>query len=808
MAHLEDQILEYLAQPGQKPLDPKSLAKRMGLRKKELTGFFEALDRLMAGGRLREGKKGRVRVAGAAELIAGTVKRVSSGAGYFIPHEPIPGLPEGSVFIAAADMHDAHTGDEVLVRMLKRRRSGGQRCGQIEEILVRATSTFVGTYVEEAGRGWVRVDGTAFRDPIYVGDPGAKGAQPGDKVVIDMLRFPSHLREGEAVLTKVLGARGEPGVDTQSIIHEFGLPHEFDDDVLEQARNQAEEFDESSLRGRLDLTGETIITIDPVDARDFDDAISLTRSDDGHWHLGVHIADVAAFVLPKTPLDREAQRRGNSVYLPGTVIPMLPEILSNGLASLQEGRVRFTKSAFIEYTAEGVPVSTRFANSAIKVTQRFAYEEVLPILREDDVVRHSESQAHDSESEAANSAARRSRSKPHDSESRTTKGKAAVAANVRQLLARMHELAMLLRRRRFEAGALELTLGEVKLDFDQDNHVTGAHEVEHDESHQIIEEFMLAANVAVATELWDRGVLFVRRVHGEPDLRKLKAFAEFVNALGYPLKQYQSRAHLQELVHRVRGEPAEYAVNYALLRSMKQATYSAVEMGHYALSVEHYCHFTSPIRRYPDLIVHRIVDAVLLADHASAGGQAARKSQRSVAREKPEGRGRRGANRDRSPVRGLSDIELEKLGKHCSTTERRAEAAERELIKVKLLTYLESRIGDELDAVITGVERFGIFCRGIELPAEGLVPIAALDRDDYFEHDQASISLVGRRTGKQYRLGDRVRVAIARVDVERRELDFTLISGGTRKGSGGSGQEHRKPARERRGTAKPRKRKR
>ncbi|HUG90057.1 MAG TPA: VacB/RNase II family 3'-5' exoribonuclease [Planctomycetaceae bacterium] len=744
MNPLEDEILEYLAQPGQKPVDPRSLGKRLGLRKKQLPVFFDAVERLLAGGRIREGKKGRIRIAGAAELIAGIVKRVSSGAGYFIPHELMPGLPEGSVYIAGSDMHDAHTGDEVLVRMLKRRRSGGQRCGRIEEILVRATSMFVGTYVEEAGRGLVRVDGTAFRDPIFVGDPGAKGARTDDKVVIEMLRFPSHMREGEAVLTKVLGPRGEPGVDTQSIVHEFGLPHEFDEDVLEEARAQAEQFEEDNLRGRLDLTGETIITIDPVDARDFDDAISLTRSPDGHWHLGVHIADVAAFVLPRTPLDREAQRRGNSVYLPGTVIPMLPEILSNGLASLQAGKVRFTKSAFIEYTPEGVPVSTRFANSAIKVTRRFAYEEVLPILRDPE------------------------------------KFKSRVPAKVRQLLAWMHELAMLLRRRRFEAGALELTLGEVKLDFDADNRVTGAHEVQHDESHQIIEEFMLAANVAVATELWDRGVLFLRRVHGEPDLRKLKAFAEFVNALGYPLKQYQSRGHLQDLVRRVRGEPAEHAVNYALLRSMKQAMYSAVETGHYALSVEHYCHFTSPIRRYPDLAVHRMVDAVVLADRGANGGRVAdvmAATESRASRSKASKPGRRGHRHDGSAVRGLNDMELEKLGKHCSGTERRAEAAERELTKVKLLTYLEDRIGDELDAIITGVERFGIFCRGIELPAEGLVPIAALDRDDYFYHDPASISLTGRRTGKQYRLGDRVRVSIAHVDVDRRELDFALVEG-------------------------------
>ena len=350
----------------------------------------------------------------------------------------------------------------------------------------RATSTFVGVYFEDGGNGFVRVDGTTFTDPIFVGDPGAKGAQPDDKVVIEMVRFPTHFQTGEAVLTTVLGARGEVGIDTLSIIHEFGLPTEFSDEVLAEAHRQADEFDETNLSGRRDLTKETIVTIDPADARDFDDAISLEQTPDGHWHLGVHIADVAHFVQPGSPLDKDARFRGTSVYLPHHVIPMLPEVISNSLASLQQGKIRYTKSAFIEYSAEGIPLHTEFANSAIRVTRRFAYEEVLPIVREPD------------------------------------RFKSKVAAKVRALLGRMHTLAMLLRRRRFEAGALELNLPEIKIDFDKDGRVSGAHESEHDESHQIIEEFMLAANVAVATELSDRDLTFLRRAHPDPDERKLR----------------------------------------------------------------------------------------------------------------------------------------------------------------------------------------------------------------------------------------------------------------------------------------------
>jgi ribonuclease R len=703
---IPQQITDYLARPGYEPMTAKTLAKRLGVRKKNLPEFQAGLEELVASGAVREGKNGLLRPAAMTGLIAGLVKRTSSGNGYLIPHDKPPGAVDGDIFIARRDLADAHTGDEVLVRVLSRRHRGVQRCGRVEEVLERSTNVFVGTYFEREEQGYVQVDGSVFVDPVYVGDPGAKGARPEDKVVIEMLRFPSHVQGGEAVLTRVLGPRGEPGVDLQSILHEFGLTQEFPDDVLDEARGQADRFDEAKLADRLDLTKETIVTIDPKTARDFDDAISLKRSKDGHWHLGVHIADVSHFVPEGSALDIEARKRGNSVYLPQMVIPMLPEVLSNGLASLQQGKVRFVKSAFIEFTHEGVPVHTSFANSAIKVSRRFAYEDVLPIV--------------------------------HDPERFRTR----VSAKVRQLLAMMHELAMLLRRRRFAAGALEMDIPEVDLDFDKQGRVVGVHETENDESHQIIEEFMLAANMAVARELEDRGLPFMRRVHGSPDETKLRTFAEFVTVLGFPLKHYQSRPDLQALLKKVQGKPVEHAVNYALLRSMKPAVYTGEALGHYALAVEDYCHFTSPIRRYPDLTIHRLLDAVISDNPAG---------------------------------RVLSLIELAKLGKHCSTTERRADDAERELTKIKLLTYMADRIGEELDAIITGVERFGIFCKGIEIPAEGLIHISMVSIDDYFYHDPATYSLIGRSTGRQYRLGDKVRVRVAHVDVDRRELDYQIV---------------------------------
>jgi ribonuclease R len=665
-----------------------------------------------------------------AGLIAGVLRKRSSGIGFVVPHEPRPQGVTGDLYIAPADLGDAHNGDVVLARLLRRPGPQGRAAGVIVEVVERATNVFVGTYQEEDNQGYVDIDGTNFMEPVWVGDPGAKGAREGDKVVIEMIRFPTQHQIGEAVLTKVLGPRGEPGVDTLSVIHEFGLPDEFPEDVQEEARIEAENFSESNLQGREDLTGVLTVTIDPVDARDFDDAISLERSADGHWHLGVHIADVAHFVQPGTALDREAQQRGTSVYLPTKVIPMLPEVISNALASLQEKRVRFTKSVFIEYTPEGLPVHTRFANTAIKVDKRFAYEQVLPLIQK--------------------------------SEARGQKSDGGVPAKVRKLLAEMYELAMMLRKRRLAQGSINLDLPEIKLDFDKDGRVSGAHEQLHDESHQIIEEFMLAANVAVATSLADRGIEFLRRTHGDPSESKMRAFAEFVDSLGFKLRNPQSRHELQKLLVQVAGKPEERAVHYALLRSFKAAEYSPFDVGHYALAVQNYCHFTSPIRRYPDLTLHRWIDAILT---------------------------------NNPTYRGPSGEELLRLARQCSATERRAADAERELTNLKLLAYLETRIDTEMDAVITGVDRYGFFCRGIELPAEGLVHVTTLSNGDYYDYDKASHTLTGRRSGEVFRLGDPVRVRVARVDVDRRQLDLRLVRHEKRRSGGGRPSDGGKPGR-------------
>ncbi|MGD0898531.1 MAG: RNB domain-containing ribonuclease, partial [Thermoguttaceae bacterium] len=483
----------------------------------------------------------------------------------------------------------------------------------------------------------------------------------------------------------------------------------------------------------------TIVTIDPPDARDFDDAISLERLDDGRWRLGVHIADVAHFVRPRTALDREAHNRGTSVYLPDRVLPMLPELISNGLASLQPEKVRYVKSVLMEFTPEGIREHAEFHAAAIRSSKRLSYDEVDAFLAEKGDSPHLPERPGGGPRIAG---VAQMGTVPFFQPPGVTR--VHLGPKVHDLLGRMHELAMTLRRRRIEHGALVLSMPEVKVDLDAQGRVSGAHVVEDTESHQVIEEFMLAANEAVADMLGQKGLAFLRRVHGAPSPHKLRALTEFVRELGLTAASLQDRFELQRLLDEVRGRPAERAVNYAVLRAMQRAVYSPKEEGHYALASQCYCHFTSPIRRYPDLTVHRLLGEILSG---------------------------------RKPRTHLDQLVL--LGQHCSDREQRAEAAERDLTKLKLLAYLGDHVGLEMDAVVTGVEGFGLFVQGLDLPAEGLIHADAL-ADDYYSLDRATHTLMGRRLGNRYRLGDLLRVVVARVDLERRELDFRLVEGGKR----------------------------
>ena len=673
-------------------------------------------------------------------FVVGTFRQTEYGNGFVRPRVDARNddTPLADIFVPAEQSRDAASGDTVVVEITSgfRRQASGFRksltmrvqkpevrspksgsesdapMGKIVEILERDTMRFVGTYDCDDDVAIVDVDGKLFRTPIYVGDPSACPARSGDKVVIDMVRFPTHTRYGEGVVVEVLGPHGTPELDTQLIIHQFGLPTEFPDEVIKAAQDQAAQFDESITPDRYDATGETTLTIDPADARDFDDAVSLTKLECGHWRLGVHIADVAHFVQKGSPIDREAEKRGTSVYLPDKVIPMLPEVISNSLASLQPNKVRLTKSVWVEMTEDGIPVDVEVKRSAIRSDSRLNYDEVTEFLAD-----------------------------PKPFRNRNVRSEYRLAPDVFRLLSDMFTLAMILRDRRLARGALELTMPEIKLLLDDDGKVCGSKLVEHLPANQIIEEFMLAANEAVAGFLEQKGLLFLRRVHAMPSYRKMKQFSQFVKSLGVDTVSadmlLESRFEIQALLERIKGRPEEAAINFALLRSMQKAVYSPAEDGHYALASSCYCHFTSPIRRYPDLTVHRLLDQLLFG------------------------------NKPRNDMRALF-----LLGEHCSQCERTAEAAERELVKLKLINYLATKIGEQMTGVVTGVERYGFYVQGEEIPAVGLVRIRSLEGRYYYDAD--SHSLIGTR-GPTFRLGDRVVIEIADANPNTRRIDFTFV---------------------------------
>ena len=697
-------VLALLSEPDYEPLTLKAMARHFKISDDDYPGFRNAVKGLIKAGKLDLAKNKTIRKGAgpSSGTITGTFRRSAKGFGFVRPTNSTEKSEQ--IFIPVDAGRDASTGDEVLVKIVKKAKGPGYNPeGRIVQVVNRASGLFVGNYFEKNASGYVKIDGTTFADPLYVGDPGAKGAKPGDKVALEMARYPTPYREGEGVITEVFGPRGQPKVETIAVIRALGIPDVFDDDTLDDARKQAKGFNEDEVEGRQDIRDQLTVTIDPATARDFDDAISLSRDDRGYWSLGVHIADVSHFVRPGSPLDDTARKRGTSVYLPDRVIPMLPEVISNSLASLQEGHTRYTVSAFMEFNPEGIRTDRRFARTAIKVDRRFAYEQVF------EVIQHPEGEL-----------------------------AASLYPEVRAMIGQMLELAMILRRRRFQRGALELNMPEVEIDLGDQGEVVGAHLASHDVSHQIIEEFMLAANEAVASHLTDAKVGFLRRAHPDPEPRKLKDFAEFARSLGVEIENPESRFELQRILSETAEKPEVYAVHFGLLRSLKQAVYTPEPEGHYALASEDYCHFTSPIRRYPDLQVHRQLTALL-------------------AGKRPK------SNFD----------ELAALAEHCTRTERRAELAERELIKIKLLTYLANHIGKAFHAVIIAVEDFGFFCRLVEFPAEGLVHITAL-ADDYYYLESGTHTLIGRRGGNRYRLGDRIEVTVARVDVDRRELDLTL----------------------------------
>jgi len=727
---LIEQILRHVQSPEYRPSKPRMILRQLKLEEESYRELRRAIKQLVREGRLGFGANHlvtrpspAVSAAKAPETLSSerrAVKdadrkeskeikeivgkyRAAPSAGYgFVEIPRGTGIVMPDIFVSASSKKDAMDGDSVRVQLRRPDRTGRVE-GEIVEIVARGRRQFSGTFQIADGKSFVWVDGAKLEHPVSVGDVRGLPLENNDKVIVELVRFPDAFQPGEGVILKVLGSMRNPAVDTMAVMHQFGLPDEFPEEVLDDARAQADRFQEEVIpEGRRDLTKVPTLTIDPADARDFDDAISLSRNEKGNWELQVHIADVAFFVPPGGRLDDEAKQRGNSVYLPDRVIPMLPETISNHLASLQPDRHRLAKTVFMEYTPDGLLIHTTVFNSVIRNAYRFNYEQIDQYLEDRESWRER------------------------------------LQPEIFDLVANMHALAMLLRGMRKRDGAIELSLPEVKIDLDRLGKVKGAHVVAYTESHQIIEEFMLAANQSVAKWLDSLQLPFVRRVHAPPDRLKIRRLTEFARALGIMVEDLQDRFEIQRVVDSVRGKTTEYAVNYAILKSMSKAVYQCEFERHYALNMSHYCHFTSPIRRYPDLIVHRIVEKLLQG----------------------------------IPAKENTEV-LEQLGQHCSNTEQTAENAERELVRVKLLHYLDRKVGEMLTGIVSGVRSSGLTVRGVEIPVDGLIPVERLPQDRY-RFDRDTHTLEGFRSGNRFRLGDELIVRIERVDLARRQLQFRL----------------------------------
>ncbi len=699
-----DRILDYLRSQEYQPRELRQLARAMGIGTGEWGDFRDACKALMKAGRIVLGPQNAVMLPPPPGRIRGRFRANPRGFGFVIPDIP---NAHGDLYIPARWTNGALTGDTVEATVRKRGKRGGRMIyeGRIVDIVSRGQSRFVGELHKQMRRWFVVPDGNTMHVPIFVGDPGAKGAKPGDQVVVEIHQYPVEDVEARGVIVKVLGPRGEPDVDTQSIVEQYGLPGDFPEEALEEAREAVRRFDpQAALSQREDLRKETVITIDPVDARDFDDAISLRELGNGRVELGVHIADVSYFVPKDGPLDREARARSNSVYLPRLVIPMLPEVLSNGVCSLQEREPRLTKSVFITYDRKGKVRGARMAETVIRSTKRLTYEQATAVL-----------------------------------EGKTGR----MSAKVVSLLRAMEKLARTIRQRRLREGMLELDLPDVEPVFDDEGRIVDVVPEDTSFSHKIIEMFMVEANEAVARLLTERNLPHLRRVHGSPSPASLQSLNRFLKVLGHPLPEPPDRFALQKLLDAVRDRSESFAVNLAVLRSMQPAEYAPVLAGHYALASEAYCHFTSPIRRYADLTVHRLLTAYL------------------------EDR-----RRKRKTVRIPHSLEeLREIGRLCTQNEQRAESAERELKLVFLLRLLEQHVGERFEGTVTGMANVGLFVQLDRFLIDGLLPYDLLG-DDWWEVDARGGCAVGERSGYRIRVGDRLAVTVVGVDVATRRVEL------------------------------------
>ncbi len=756
-----DRLISHISHDTYTPKPIPLVAKELNIE--DVKEFGIAVRELAEAGVVELSDSGKIQLPfhpDEGELI-GQFRGTASGVGFVLPAQ----IKQGSdIFIPPQYTGGALSGDTVKVyfeRDQRREQRMGtmerQYAGEVLEVIARKRAQFTGEIEKRDGRWLVFPDGRELTEPIVVRDAESKNVKNGDKVVIEIIEYPENGRLAKGVVTKVLGEAGEPDVETQAVIAAYSLPsNDFPEACVQQAREATRRFDEEmelfeqkgigALDMRADLTGDFITTIDPPDAKDYDDAISLKRLDNGGWELGIHIADVAHYIEPGSPLDLEAKERGNSVYLPRLVIPMLPEVLSNGICSLQEGVLRYAKTAIIRYDRMGNVVGRGVCQSLIKSRKRMTYLEAQALI--------------DGDLEEARKHAKTDT--PYSDE-------------LIESVQNMNTLSRLIQARRHKAGMIHLELPEVELIFDENGKVIDAQKEDDAFTHTLIEMFMVEANESLAILFEQLDVPVLRRTHPEPTPGDVNDLRKAAMVAGYKIPTSPTREELQALLDSTAGTTASRAVHTAVLRTMTKAVYSPALIGHYALASHAYAHFTSPIRRYPDLTLHRAMFAFL---RETKNGENLPKTD---GEKKAIGRTLR--DLDLCPTRE----ELVEIGTQCSNTEVNAAGAERTLRAFLVLQLMQEHIGEEFEAVVTGISPKGIYVQIEKYLADGMIAkgdligdVTRSKRPPTWKIDDRTGAMVDIHSGRSYSIGHRLTVNVSNVDLQTRQMDLTIADGDRR----------------------------
>ena len=701
----QELILNFMKDENYTPMKAKEIAMFLGVPKKEYNQFLDTIKYLEENYKIVKNKKNRYRLIG-ENFVEGTYRKNQRGFG-FVKIEN----REDEIYIAKEDSLNALNGDRVLIEITEEQNKVKRAEGKIKKIIKHEKETVVGTFQESRNFGFVVPDDKAFGTDIFISKGKFLNAKNNQKVVVKITKYPRKGKNAEGEIVEVLGSIDEAGVDMLSLIKEYDLPSEFPQNVIEEAKKYGDKIDEKEIQNRIDCRKHIIFTIDGEDAKDLDDAVRVIKLDNGNYRLDVHIADVSHYVREGSLLDREAQIRGTSVYMLSRVIPMLPKELSNGICSLNAGEDRLTLSCSMEINNKGEVVSAEVYKGVINVTERMNYHDVQKILDKSDenVLKKYEKYIHNFEL--------------------------------------MAELAQILKERRLEQGYLNLDIPESKIDLDENGKVIHIGKYETSFSNEIIEQFMLSANETIAEKFYWLEAPFIYRVHEDPDIEKVKELNKFLYNFGLKIRIANEKIYPKEvskILEEIKGKEEEKVVSTLILRTLKIARYEAENKGHFGIASKYYCHFTSPIRRYPDLFIHRIISKYLEENYVVSDKFIEDFRQKAIDRAKAS-----------------------------SEREKVATKAERDSEDMKKAEFMQDKIGQEFDGIISSVTQFGIFVE-LENTVEGLIRFENLG-NEYFIYDEERKRLIGENSNKVYKIGDKVKIRVISANKLLRQIDFEIV---------------------------------